>query len=181
MKTGGLLALCAVVALSGCNRGSPPSTAGSAPAVRRSPTAKQGPSVAEQTAGMVEAASPVKSTVPVRLKFELMQRPAVGQPLVIDLAVVPLAAADAATVDIADSTDFNVPAGDREFTVGSMEPNTAYRHSISVTPANGGGVSQLDVSVTLHRDEITEVRRFAVPIIVDAGSGDAAASAAAGK
>ena len=145
------MALCAVLALSGCHRGSQSSAAGDG------------------------------STVPVRLKFELRQRPAVGQPLPIDLAVVPLAAADAATVDVADSTDFRVAAGDREFDVGTMVPNTVYRHRISVTPADGGGVLQLDVSVTLRRDEITEVRRFTVPIIVDAGGEDGAASAPARK
>ncbi len=52
-------------------------------------TPKQGPSVAEQTAGMVEAAAQGKSQLPVQLKFELTQRPKVGQALDINLALMP--------------------------------------------------------------------------------------------
>ncbi len=48
---------------------------------------KKGPTAAELTAGMVEAASQGKSQWPVQLKFELQQRPTVGQPLEINVAL----------------------------------------------------------------------------------------------
>ena len=50
---------------------------------------KKGPSVEEQTAGMVTAASPGKSDVPIGLKFEIDERPIVGRPLAIDIALLP--------------------------------------------------------------------------------------------
>ncbi len=173
------MALCAVLMLSGCGRGSHPAAPGGGARARHASAAGNAPTVAAQTIGMVEAASPVKSTVPVRLKFELLQRPSVGAPLPIDFALVPLVAADAATVEIVDSTDFSAAAADRQFTVHLLDAGKVYRRSLTVTPTVGGGVSQLDLAVTMHRDGIDEVRKFTVPIIVAGGSAAAAAAASA--
>ncbi len=61
---------------------------------------------------MVEAASQGKSQAPVMLKFDLLQRPTVGQPLEIALALLPQIPAAAATIEVAASDGLQVAAGD---------------------------------------------------------------------
>ena len=87
-----ILTLCTLAAvLCACHRDSEtPPPPKPAPYVNAAPVfAKKGPSAAELTVGMVEAASQGKSQLPVELKFDLRQRPALGQALDIDLAVMP--------------------------------------------------------------------------------------------
>ena len=76
----------------------PPATAIAGPAPQPTPAAqKQAPSAKaaaaktpqQLTADMVEAASQGKSQAPVTLKFDLLQRPTVGQPLEVALALLP--------------------------------------------------------------------------------------------
>ena len=87
------LLLCTAALLGACHRdsGSAPAAA-SAPNAKAPVIAKGGPSAAEQTAGMVEAAVQGKSVLPAELKFELPQRPKVGQAQEIHLALIALAA-----------------------------------------------------------------------------------------
>ncbi|HUX72887.1 MAG TPA: hypothetical protein VMV25_03195 [Steroidobacteraceae bacterium] len=174
-------AVCAVLALAGCHgKSAPPVPSGGARAPKAR-SAPPGPTLAEQTKGMVEAASQTASTVPVRLKFELSERPAVGQPLPIELAILPQIGVDAAAVAVADSTNLKVGAQDQAFSFAALAPDKAYRRTISVTPATDG-LLQLDIAVTLRHDAIAEQRKFSVPIIVGGVAKvapDAAASAAA--
>ena len=55
---------------------------------------KRGPTPEELTAGMVEAVTVGKSTLPVLVKFDLPARPVVGQPLEVIVAVMPQVAAE---------------------------------------------------------------------------------------
>src|ERR1700732_3466069 len=86
-----ILLLCAVASLSACNGDSGSAPAGNA-VIRAKPKApsatKRGPTAAEQTAGMVQAATQGKSQLPVELKFDLGARPKVGQLLEINLALI---------------------------------------------------------------------------------------------
>ena len=108
------LLLCAVAAVSGCNRNSD-----STPAANdvthvkpRTPAAvKPGATAAEQTAGMVQASSQGKSKTPVELKFDLAQRPKVGQPLEINLALISQISASPATIQVSGADDVSVAPG----------------------------------------------------------------------
>jgi len=131
----------------------------------RAPAVKKGPTVEEQTAGMVEAVSPSKSAVPLVLKFDLLTRPVVGEALDIDLALVPQIAASGANLIVADSSGFELPGAAREIAIPAVEPEQVYRRKISVTPMSEG-VQFLGLTVTVTHDEISESRAFTVPIIV---------------
>src|SRR5580692_3416086 len=99
MNTARILMLCTVAALAACHKDSgapPPPTP--APRVAVPVAVKKGPGAAELTAGMVEAASQGKSQLPIQLKFDLKQRPALGQALDIDIAVMPQIDASPANV-----------------------------------------------------------------------------------
>jgi hypothetical protein len=172
MNKGRVLALGAVVLLAACHgdAGQTPAaglnTQSKAPAV-----AKRGPSPEELTAGMVEAVTVGKSTVPVTVKFELPARPQVGQPLDIVLAVLPGEAADGATVKVTGSTGLEVAREASAIGMGPVDPTQAYKISVSVTPT-AEGVLLLALDVALKHDDVTDTRSFTVPVLV--GSAESA-------
>jgi len=172
MMTGAkVLLLCAAVAMAvaACNRDS-----GSAPAANavphvkpKAPVApKPGATAAEQTAGMVQAASQSKSTAPVELKFDIAQRPKVGQPLDINLALIAQIEANPATIQVNGADDVSVAAGANQFDIPSAQPGEVYRETVNVTP-NAEGVMVLGVTVTLKHDDVVDQRVFLIPIIVE--------------
>ncbi|MEO7207745.1 MAG: hypothetical protein ABI356_06060 [Steroidobacteraceae bacterium] len=163
--------LCAVAALAvaACNKdsGSTPAPNAAAHVKPRSTVApKPGATAAEQTAGMVQAASQGKSTVPVELKFDIAQRPKVGQPLDINLALIAQIAASPATIQVNGADDVSVAASAHQFDIPSEEPGEVYRETVSVTP-NAEGVVLLGVTVTLKHDEIIDQRFFSIPLIAE--------------
>jgi hypothetical protein len=160
--------LCAaVVVLSACNKdsGSKPAAAPQVKPNAQVPQ-KRGPTVAEQTVGMVEAAVQGKSQAPVTLKFDLAQRPKVGQPLEISLAMIPQVDASPATIQVSGGDDVSVAASAKQFDIAAAEAGEVYRQTVSVTPATEG-VLLVWVSVSLKHDEVTDVKTFSIPLIAD--------------
>jgi hypothetical protein len=159
--------LCAAVVLSACNK-DPGSTPAAAPQVKPSTPVpqKRGPTAADRTTGMVEAAAQGKSQVPVTLKFDLAQRPKVGQPLEISLAVIPQVDASPATIQVSGGDDVTVAAGANQFDIATAEAGEVYRQTVNVTPT-AEGVLLVGVSVSLKHDEVTDVKTFSIPIIAE--------------
>ena len=161
-----VLLFCAAALQAGCNRDS-----GAAPAMvvthvkPKAPVANPAGTAAEQTAGMVEAAGQGKSQVPVELKFDFAQRPKVGEPLEVNLALIAQISASPATVQVSGADDVAV-AGGNQFDIPSEEAGEVYRHTINVTP-NAEGVVLLGVIVSLKHDELTDQRVFSIPIIAE--------------
>jgi uncharacterized lipoprotein len=164
-----VLLLCAAMVAAACNKDS-----SSAPAARpvsqTKPKAVAAPApaatAAEQTAGMVQAAAQGKSQVPVELKYDITQRPKVGQPLDINLALIAQIAASSATIQLAGADDLTVPPGANQFDIPSEEAGEVYRETVHVTP-NAEGVVLLGVTVLLKHDEIVDQRVFSIPIIAE--------------
>lgn len=165
-----ILLLCAAATLTACNRDS-----GSAPAAKAvthvvkpktSAAPKPGATAAEQTAGMVQAATQGKSSVPVELKFDIAQRPKVGQPLDVNLALVAQISASPATIQVTGADDVSVAPSPNQFEIPSEEAGEVYRETVHVTP-NAEGVVLLGVTVVLKHDEIVDQRVFSVPIIAE--------------
>jgi hypothetical protein len=165
-----VLLLCAVAAaLSACNRDSESSAPNGAVAhvnPNAPVAARSGPTAAEQTAGMVEAANQGKSLVPVDLKFDLGARPKIGQILDINLALIPQIAASPASIQVSDADGLTVAPGTNQVDIPSAEAGGVYRHTVKVTP-NAEGVLLVGVTVLLKHDEITDQRAFLIPIIAE--------------
>src|SRR5208282_6248542 len=89
---------CAVALLAACHRNSSPAPPPMPAPQKHAPSANAAAAKTPQqlTADMVEAASQGKSQAPVALKFDLLQRPTVGQPLQVELALLPQIAAELA-------------------------------------------------------------------------------------
>jgi hypothetical protein len=164
-----VLLLCAAALLTACNRDS-----GSAPASKavthvvkpKISAPKPGGTAAEQTAGMVQAVTQGKSSVPVELKFDIAQRPKVGQPLDVNLALVAQIAAGPATIEVSGADDVSVVPSPNQFEIPSEAAGEVYRETVHVTP-NAEGVVLLHVTVALKHDEIVDQRVFSVPIIAE--------------
>jgi hypothetical protein len=167
MKTARVLTLCTVGVLSACHQDSGNSTQPqAAPHVQAPVTVKKGPSAEELTAGMVEAATQGKSQLPVKLKFGLKQRPMLGQPLDIDIAVMPQIDAGAADILVTGGDGLTVAPGSNQFDLAAVETGRVYRQIVKVTPALDG-VLLLGLSITFKHDETTDSRAFSIPLIVD--------------
>jgi hypothetical protein len=166
MKTASVLVLCTVLLIGACHRDSetPPPAAAPTPHIRV-PVVKKGPTAADLTAGMVEAASPGKSDLAVQLKFELQQRPTVGQPLDINVAVLPRIDANPAEIQVTGGDGLTVAPGTTHFDLAAVEAGQVYRQSFTVTPG-AEGVLLLGVTLSLKHDDTTDTRAFSIPLIV---------------
>jgi hypothetical protein len=127
---------------------------------------KKGPTAAELTVGMVEAASQGKSQVPVELKFELVQRPKVGQVLEINLALLPQIDANSASVEVTGADGLNLAPGTGQFGIDATQAGEVYRHTVTMTPT-ADGVFLIGVAVSLKHDEISDSKAFFIPIIAE--------------
>jgi hypothetical protein len=168
MKRATLGILCAATALAACHRDAEPqaSAAPSAPRVTVPVVVKKGPTAAQLTAGMVEAASQGKSQLGVQLKFELPQRPMIGQPMDVNIAVLPQIDASSADIQVTGGDGLTVSAEDNQLKIPTVEAGQVYRQVVKVTPTTDG-VLLLGLIVALKHDDMTESRVFSVPLIVD--------------
>jgi hypothetical protein len=166
MTTARVLTLCTVMAVIACHRESGAPAQSPKPQVSVPVVAKKGPNAEEQTAGMVEAASQGKSQAQVKLKFELGQRPTLGQALDINLALLPQVDASSADIQIVGGTGLGLPAGSNHVELPTVEAGHVYRQSVKVTP-NLDGVLLMSLTVVLRHDESAESRIFSIPLIVD--------------
>jgi hypothetical protein len=166
MKTARVLILCTVAAASACHGDSgTPAPPTAKPHISVAVPVKNGPTAGELTAGMVEAASQGKSQLPVDLKFDLQQRPALGQPLDVNIAVVPQIDAGAAQIDVAGD-GFTVAPGTNPINLPTVAAGEVYRQTVKVTPTVAG-VLLLGLTISLKHDELTESRAFSIPVIVE--------------
>ncbi len=159
--------LCSVTVVGACHgdSGAPPPVE-TKPHINVPVAAKKGPSAAELTAGMVEAASQGKSQLPVELKFDLRQRPTPGQAVEIGIAVMPQIDANPASIQIAGGDGLTVAPGANQIDLPAVEAGQVYRQSLKVTPTKEG-VLLLNLTVSLQHDDTTESRVFSIPLIVD--------------
>jgi hypothetical protein len=162
-----ILLLCALAVLCACQK-DPDTTTAVTPVfkAKTAPPVKKGPTAAELTAGMVEASSQGKAQAAVDLKFELVQKPKVGQPLEINLALLPQVDATSAAIQIAPSAGFTLADGAGQFDLPAIAAGEVYRHTVNVLPTSDG-VFLLGVTLLLKNDDGTDTRAFSIPVIVD--------------
>jgi hypothetical protein len=163
-----VLILCSVAAVSACHKDTdaPPQPAPVKPHVSAPVVTKKGPTAAELTQGMVEAATLGKSQLPVQLKFELQERPTLGQALGVNIAVLPQIDASPAGVQVTGGDGLTVDPATNQIELPAVEAGQVYRQSLKVTPT-AEGVLLLSLTISLKHDEMTESRVFSIPLIVD--------------
>jgi hypothetical protein len=162
-----MAAIFAAASLASCGRdANTPAASAAAPRVKASMAAKKGPSAAELTAGMAAAPSLGKSVLPMDIKFELADRPKIGQVLDINLALVPQIAGGPATVQVTGANGLDATQSDNQFEIAEVEAGEVYRHTLHMTPTTDG-VLLVNLTVSLKHDEASDSKVFTVPVIVD--------------
>ena len=118
---------------------------------------------------MVAAVSVGKGGPPVGLKFELRSRPQPGQPVDLDLVVLP----DAAAIDRIDgrfdgSENLALVEGGDLGAIEKPAQGSVIRHVVRLLPKQDGIFTvTAAVTVTLANDSIT--RTFTIPVVVGEG------------
>jgi hypothetical protein len=176
MRIGRILALGGILLLAACHGDSTDAPLPSKPAPQKKAAlpAKRGPSPEELTAGMVEAVPLGKSTLPMSVKFDVTDRPVVGQPLEVAIALI-AQVSGSASVQVTSTEGLKIAPGFGPIDIAAVDPTQAYRVSIPTTPA-ADGIQQLTLNVSLTHDDTTEARSFSVPIIVGAAGDTVAVS-----
>jgi hypothetical protein len=160
-------AVLAAASLAGCGQdANTPAPSAAAPRFKAPAPVKKGPSAEELTAGMAMAPAVGRSALPVDLKFELAERPKIGQVLEINLALVPQVGGGPARVQVSSADGLDAAQGDAQFDIAEIEAGEVYRHTLRVTP-NTDGVLLLNLMVSVKHDEINDSKGFSVPVIVD--------------
>ena len=162
---GSVLVAMLAVSVAGCHRDATPAPQ-AAPVVHRKAPVKRGPTAEELTSGMVEAAVQGKSPLDVSLKFELLSRPKLGQPLQINLALLPRVSGGPAVASTSSTEGFDSPVDAAAFEVPEVQAGEVYRQTVKLTP-NMEGVLIVGETVTMKHDEVTDTKVFSIPVIVE--------------
>jgi hypothetical protein len=162
-------ALAAAVMLSGCGSGETPGIAASAPKPAAAALKPQPGEVVSPN--MVSAMSGARAgPASVQVKFELRERPDVGQPLDIDLVILPgSAAVDRlyGRVEVADG--LQLTEGAQIAPSDRPAEGIPIRHSIKVLPTRDG-IFTVDAVVGVDSAGQSSSQTFSIPVIVGAGS-----------
>ncbi|HUI58609.1 MAG TPA: hypothetical protein VLX90_00210 [Steroidobacteraceae bacterium] len=175
---GGLLAAAVAGAIGGCGS----STQGSSPGASSFGFHKAQKPVRASRPGqdlqdMVSAVSTVRNTPAVDLKFSLAQHPDLGQPLELDVAVVPgVPVPENLTVSFQVAEGLDILDGAQSEPVDKPVAGVPLRYVVKLLPKRDG-IFTVTAAVTEDKASVTSTRLFAIPVIAGAGLSDATAAA----
>lgn len=116
-----------------------------------------------ESSRMASAVVSGKTSAPVDLRYELAAKPAIGQPLEIELAFLPTAPADALEVEVSGMSGLTV-AGGVSGKFDKVQSGETYTHKVLVQ-ASGPGTFYISVIAKMVSEARTEVRTFSVPLV----------------
>jgi len=127
---------------------------------------------------MVAAVSSTKTGPPVQLKFELRERPEIGQPLDVDVALIP----DSPTVErvyakFQPGEGLDLLDGGDLAAVEKPAQSVPIRHTVRLRPKRSG-IFTLNVAVGVDSATDSVSRTFAIPVIAGEGLPELAAKSA---
>jgi len=174
------LSVAAAALLVGCGWGSSGDAA--KPAAAKPVTRKAVNAAAELSRNMVSAVAANKpSALPIQVKFELRERPQVGQPVDLELAIVPMSASvDSVSGKVEGEEGLEVVEGAQIAPTDHPAEGTPIRQSVKVLPKQEG-IFTVHALVTVEAGSDTSSETYAIPVIAggDAPGPDAAAAVAA--
>ena len=139
----------------------------------------------EFSRNMVSAVAASKpSMVPVQVKFDLRERPDVGQPVGVDLAIVPMSASvDRVSGKVEGEDGLELIEGAEIAATDRPAEGVPIRHAFKVLPKREG-IFTVRAVVTVEAAGVSSTESYSMPVIAGAGAGEnpgkagAAASAA---
>ena len=167
-----LLSVAAAVICAGC--GSSSSGDGAKPTAAKPVTRKTVSATDELLRNMVSAVAANKpSSMPIQVKFDLRDRPRVGQPVDIDLAIVPMSASvDQVSGKVEGEEGLEVVDGAQIAATDHPVEGSPIRQSVKVLPKQEG-IFTVHAVVTVNAADETSSETYAIPLIA---AGDAADS-----
>jgi hypothetical protein len=126
---------------------------------------------------MVAAVSAGRSSSNIDVHFALKSAPAVGKPLVVDIAIVPHQPFDSVHAFFAAPEALGMGAGDRIAPREDVKAETILSHQLQVQPTEEG-VFLITAAVETESEEGTITRIFSIPVIVTAAPTSPAPAAA---
>jgi hypothetical protein len=169
VMAGSVLGLVLAMTLFGCGR-EPASD--NAQVAATPATAAKSPASDAALKGMVSGVSAGKDES-IELKFELKDRPQLGQPLTISIALLPKVSANTMRVTYISTDALAVQPGAAPAEYRDIQSGSVYRHELSVVPRDNG-VYYVSAVVLLDTDSASIARTFAIPVVVGAPADRAA-------
>jgi hypothetical protein len=165
------LSVAAAALLAGCGWRSSGDAA--KPSAAKPVTRKAVNAADELSRNMVSAVAANKpSALPIQVKFELRDRPNVGQPVELDLAIVPMSASvDRVSGKVEGEEGLEVVEGGQIAASDRPPEGTPIRQSLKVVPRQEG-ILTVHVVVTVDAAGQTSSEAYAIPLIAGSGSPD---------
>jgi hypothetical protein len=156
----------ALAALSSCSKAE--HTAGGGAHATRPAVNKGSDARALELADMVSAVGAGKASTDIDLRFALRERPLVGEPVDIDVALVPGRDLDQLYATFSASDGLEVTKGGRMPQIEHPEPGAPISHTVTIVPQRDG---IFVVSATVLADSPTNSvsHLFSIPVIAGAG------------
>lgn len=140
-----------------------------APATATTPAASKaspGDSVEDLTRDMVAGVAAGKSGGLVDLKFRLKSRPEIGQPLTIEIALLPNVPAELMRATFTATEGLSVRTSEVPAEYQRVQPGSLYRHELTAVPREQG-VYFVSATVMVQSSEGEDVyRNFTIPVVV---------------
>ncbi len=114
-------------------------------------------------------AKPGKPGAAIELKHQLATSPVVGQPLVIDFALVPQAASPAMSVMVVTSAGLSLRQSSAARVVRNVKAGSEHWDQIVVVPENNGSFN-VNIIATLGEGSESLARTFSIPVVVGSAS-----------
>jgi hypothetical protein len=140
------------------------------------PVAAAPPAVDPAKARLASAVADGKTSAPVDMKYDVLSKPAQGQPFEIELVFDPRRAADTLEIEINDAPGL-VLVGEKTAKFAPVEAGQTYTAKILVQGDNAG-LYYVGVLARMATQVQTETRAFAVPVVIgDPAAGQKPATA----
>jgi hypothetical protein len=163
----GCVAFAAVAALvAGCDK-SDSETAGGGPTTKAS-TGTKAVDASKVRSDMVTAVSASKLGPPVALKFALHQRPMVGEPVDVEVAVIPTSPLVRLFVRFQPSTGLTLVKGGETPQYENPVAGEPLQHVVTVM-ANNDGIFYITAAVVADAENSSLTRTFSIPVIAGEG------------
>ena len=172
------LVLAAAAILAGCGSHSPGGGAASAPGAKT--VAKKPLNPMDQLSrNMVSAVASTKpSMVPVQVKFELRGRPDVGQPVDLDLAIVPMSASvDRVSGKVEGEDGLELVEGGDIAASDRPTEGVPIRHTVKVLPKREG-IFTVRTTLVVSASGVASTESYSMPLIAGSPAGSPEAPAA---
>jgi hypothetical protein len=173
-RVGWAVAAALVLALTGCGSNTESNAAAHVRKNLAKPKPAVDPAVREPT-DMIAAVRLAKTGPPVQLKFELRERPVIGQPLDVDVAFIP----DSPTVErvyakFQAGEGLDLLEGSELSPVEKPAQSVPIRHTVRLRPKQSG-IFTLNVVVGVDSATDSVSSPFAIPVIAGEGLPELAA------